>query len=270
MKTKIILEMCANHNGSLAIAKAMIDEAARLKVFGVKFQKRDIENMSEIGPYIPDSDMFGNTWKEHCEFLEFSISEMVELKEHAENRGLEFSCTAFDEQSIKDLISIDVDHIKLPSQLYLDKYCYLELSGNKNVYVTVSTGMHTWEEIINGQWFYEADMVYYCISKYPASVGELNLNTFKDLCVFRKKMGYSSHESEGLGIPSIILLGAERIERHYTLDKNMKGPDHLISSDYREMKNIIESITVSEQLLGNHERELDEIERKSAEVFRCS
>jgi len=271
MKTKIILEMCANHNGNINIAKSMIDEAARLKVYGVKFQKRDIDSIQEnfVNPFLHRSDMFGNSWKEHCRALEFDISEMAELKEHAENQELNFSCTAFDVKSIQELLGIGINDIKLPSQLYLDKKCYLELSSSDNIFVSVSTGMHTFSQIINCAWFYDADILYYCISKYPAKIKDLNFNTLKTILMLRKNVGYSSHEIEGCGIPYSVLLGVKRIERHYTLNKNSKGADHKISSDYSEMLILIETIKIIEDILGDNEREIDEEEKKIAEVFKC-
>ena len=106
MNCKIILEMGCNHNGSIEIAKELIDQAAKLKVWGVKFQKRDIESMPKHlremkrGGY----NDFGNTYEEHRKFLEFTVGVIKVLKEYVENKGLRFVVSVFDSISLKQMI----------------------------------------------------------------------------------------------------------------------------------------------------------------------
>lgn len=282
MQTKIILDLCANHNGDIDLAKKMIIEARKLNVFGVKFQKRDIDSISAemTNPFLDEKNMYGGTWKEDRAALEFSIEEMAFLKEFAEQQGLFFFCTAFDEKSIYELFEINCNRIKIPSQFYLNEKFHAILTSYKKfkpLNILVSTGMHTWDEIIKGKWFSSADIIFHCISKYPFHYWDANLITLRKMLDYRQlkrklsqntNFGYSSHEKEGKAIIYAVLIGAEYIERHYTIDKNVKGADHSISSDFEEMKKIISDIKHAEEILGDEDRLLDEEEQAIAKVFK--
>lgn len=265
MKTKIFLELCCNHNGSIKIAKDLIEQAAELKVFGIKLQKRDIDGLEESVKNQPRnlSNSFGKNYYEHRKALEFSKSEIKELKSFAEERGLKFSCSAFDLQSAKDLVEINCKWIKLPSQLLLNKEIYIYLKDKIDFKVAVSTGMHDYNEIKKSDWYYNANIVYHCVSEYPAE--NLNLSSIKKL---NKINGYSSHEIAGRAIPYAVLMGLEYIERHFTYDKNAKGSDHKISSDYSEMKKIIEEIEYVEKILGSEDKVLSETELLNRKIYR--
>ncbi len=278
MKTKIILETGCNHQGEIEIAKRMIKAAAMLGVWAIKFQKRDIESISEDVKLKPRdmSNSFGHNYYEHRKALEFDTSQLLELKIYAENCGLVFMCSAFDEQSIKDLIYIGCQWIKLPSQLYSDLYLKLlliDLREKHNFKILVSTGMHDFSEITNSQWKNNADIIFHCVSIYPHDIAKSNLSTIANLINLtrdtRTKIGYSSHDKDGKAIPYAICSGAEYVERHFTLDKTMKGNDHAtVSSDREDMKRIIESINIVEAALGDYQREVSEDEKKVRKIYR--
>lgn len=265
MQTRIILEMCANHNGLMSNATEMIDEAEKLGVWAVKFQKRNNDDMPDDmkSRRVDGKNYFGKTYLEHKEVLEFSKDELTYLKEYAEDRDLVFMCSAFDKKSIDDLIDIGCEWIKLSSQFFSNtkmRDCLME----KDCKRIISCGMHDILEIEHNPWLIDADMLLYCESIYPALPGECNLNTITtikrkavfDRVISEKRppvIGYSSHEFEGVGIKYAIFAGATIVERHYTLNKGMRGHDHNISSDFEEMLRIIREIKEAEAVRGYKE-----------------
>lgn len=269
---KLILETGCNHQGNINIAKDMIATARLLGVWGVKFQKRDIESIPDNVKIKPRSldNSFGKNYYEHRKALEFSIEQMNILKKFTEKNGLKFVCSAFDSKSIDDLISINCKYIKLPSQLFSDENIRKQLCKNKNYKILVSTGMHEWEEIQNNFWLNEADVIFHCISTYPAKLSEMNLDTIRNLKdITDAKIGYSSHENEGMGIKFAVFAGATYIERHFTLNTEWKGSDHgTVSSDPDEIKRIISDIEWTGKLLGTQDRLCKLKERKVRKIYR--
>ncbi len=259
----VILELGCNHNGSLATAKRMIDDAVKLGVKGVKLQKRDVESMSEDVKRIPrnSSNSFGSTYYEHRKFLEFNIDKIMDLKHFAEARGLIFAVSVFDLVSMQDIMDVcKVQYVKLPSQFFLNPEMNREMISiaNKDLDISIwhSTGMHTAYQIESCPFIDEFNVTFYCRSMYPfpetqADIGSA-LRLFNFLA-YNERKGYSSHDKDGKIIPTFVLMGAQWIERHYTLNKNMKGSDHgTVSSDFKEMKNILRSIDrIQECLYAN-------------------
>jgi len=273
MRTKVILEFGCNHQGEIELARQMIDEAVKLGVWGVKFQKRDLESMPEELKKKPRdmSNSFGSTYYEHRKILEFTPEQLSVLKQYAEDHGLKFVCSAFDIKSCDDLISIGCEYIKLPSQLLLTDVMEYLLTKQKSAFeIWGSTGMHDQKELLLGSNPSLVDVLFHCISVYPAPLEAANLKCIRDLLEIRQgcKVGYSSHDMEGFAISCAVSCGASYIERHYTLNKTMKGSDHgTVSSDYKEMKRILKEIECVEFVLGN-ERILTEPELKVRKVYR--
>lgn len=277
MNTKIILEVGYNHSGSMDKAKEYIREAAKLKVYAIKFQKWEIDEFPDHikNQKRQDENSFGDTYYEHRKFLEFDIGQLLELKTYAEKKGLKFICSGKDFTSIKKLVEAGIQFIKLPSQRYKDndifKYLYNQQKTN-NVKVLVSTGMQWGREIIRSRWIQEADILFHCISLYPAPLNKLYFEFMRRLFFLRQKngkaCGYSSHEIDAKGVPISVAIGADYIERHFTLDKNDKGSDHKISSDVKDMKKLIKEIEEIEDMLGNGTRDLCEEEHKLRVKYR--
>lgn len=282
MKTKIILEVGCNHQGNIDLAKKMIDVCVSLGVAGVKFQKRDIESIPpEVAkqPRDPAVD-FGATYKEHRAALEFSQDQMFQLKIHAESQGLLFSCTAFDVQSMKDLLEIGVEYVKLPSQLLLKDNIHIAYKNERTSQnkLMVSTGMHSGSEILKSL-FYQPDILYHCISVYPARVEDCNISFIDKLIAQSRELkadgnkgfevGYSSHEIGAGAVAFAVMAGATWIERHFTLDKGMKGHDHkTVSSTPQELQEMIQLVRLAESIQGDGERVLSNDEKLTAERFR--
>lgn len=274
MKTKFIFECGCNHQGNIKIAKQMIDEAVKLGAWAVKFQKRDIESMHKgLRDLLRnDKNSFGATYGEHREALEFSINQIKELQEYAKYKYINLGISIFDLVSFKQMVKLIPDFIKLPSQLYSNfeiNNCIQNM--NWDISIFVSTGMHTLQEIINCQFFDKTTVTFYCRSMYPFNLLEGNLVDMRLLArkLKNSKLGYSSHEKKGQLIPAAILIGAEYIERHFTLDKSWKGSDHgTVASDPCEMENIIESIEHTELILGEENKLLSEKEEKVKKIFK--
>lgn len=256
-KTKIILELGCNHQGNFDNAMQMIDDAAKLGVWGIKFQKRDCDLIpKEIGatPRRPETS-FGATYYEHRKALEFSVQQVAELKKCAESAGLKTVVTVFDLISMDQMIRLGFEYIKLPSQFYSNYAMNLQLFDNRMVHheikTIVSTGMHTMREIELWPWFDRSEITMYCRSIYPCGLNDIDFRMARELKgkLEYSRFGYSSHDKQGCAIPYMVLLGAEYIERHYTLNKEWKGSDHgTVSSDFKEMAEIIANISEMERL----------------------
>jgi len=262
MKTKLILECGCNHNGDMDIAIKMIDHAHLLGAWAVKFQKRDVELIPDEMKKLPRdlSNSFGKTYYEHRKALEFSIVEMENLKYHAESKGLVFICSAFDINSIKELISYRFEYIKIPSQFadrkdFQNKIMPYFLEQN----IFVSLGMRSSNELDSNIWRYGRVNTMHCISVYPHAINESCLSM-----LYREDInGYSSHGKEGREIQYAVMAGAQYIERHFTLDKTMNGSDHsTVSSEPEEIIRIIKEIEYVESILGDQERLLTDKEKK--------
>ena len=274
MKTKLILETGCNHNGDEETAGIMIRKAAELGAWGVKFQKRDIDSFPKELKTLPRSisNSFGLNYYEHRKFLEFNPSVLFKMKKLIESLEMEFVCTAFDEKSINDLVDIECKYIKFPSQLYSNEKMKLKLLQAKkenNFRAWVSTGMHDAKEIFNNSWISDADVIFHCMSIYPARTTEINLSVLMRLSGLRQGIGYSSHENEGMAIKYAVLAGAEYVERHFTLDHSMKGSDHdTVSSTPTEIKKIIADIDYIESIIGDKNRISNFREEKVKGIYR--
>jgi len=252
MVTRIVLELGCNHQGQVDVAKAMIDDAVRLGVYGVKVQKRCPEVIPEELKYKPRDleNSFGETYYEHRKALELSVSSVVELREYAEARGLAFMVSVFDMPSAREMVEqAKVRFIKLPSQLLLDYDLNTYLMLVRRSYKLTllhSTGMHTDQEVLACPFLNRFDVTYYCRSIYPCAFDQLDLGSARcqfDALLDADSRGYSSHDVGGEAIPWFVLMGARWVECHYTLDKKMKGSDHkTVSRDYDDMARIIADV----------------------------
>ena len=276
MRTKIILELCCNHQGSINIAKQMIDDAHLLGAWGVKLQKRDVEAIPDKLKNTTRSPLnsFGGTFYEHRKALEFSVKQMLELKEYIESKKMRSLVSVFDELSAKQMLAVGYEYIKLPSQLYSNENL-VKLISDKTKKLIGSTGMHTLNEISEFKYNDCYNILFFCRSLYPCNLSEIKLGNFlKFKNIINKqtkktKIGYSSHDIEGIGIKYAVLLGAEFIERHYTMDKTWIGSDHsTVSSDFEETQKIIKEIEYIETVVKIESENLDESEKKIRLKYR--
>lgn len=273
----VIAEAGLNHNGSIKIAKKLIDLAAEAGANAVKFQKRTVEQLAtkstldKIDNRFPD---FGNTYRQIREHLEFNNEQYLLLKKYSEDLNLDFIVTAFDNAAVDFLEKINIKIYKLASHS-LTNYPLLEYISKKNKPVILSTGMCNLEEIDQSVEIFKRNKtplaLMHCVSSYPTPLDECNLSMME---VLRKRynlpVGYSGHELGYLPTLASVSLGANLVERHYTLDKKMIGFDHKMSLDPNELISMIRDIRSIHKIVGNGKKEISETEWITRKKYHVS
>jgi len=264
----IIAEAGVNHNGDPELAKRLIDIAARAGADAVKFQKRTI---SEIliaealrRPYtVPTS--LGATYGEHREKLELSADEFAMLKAHAEKQGLTLLASAWDMTSVDFLNELGIPAFKIASAdcTNLPLVEYIAKQGKP---VLLSTGMSELAEVdaaveVIGR-HNDQLVMFQCTSTYPADNDQLNLRvilSYKERygCV----VGYSGHERGLAPTEAAVAIGANVVERHFTIDRTMIGPDHAASLEPEGLQRLVRNIRNIEKALGSPEKRIMDGER---------
>jgi N-acetylneuraminate synthase len=270
--TYIIAEVGINHNGDIKLARELINVAADAKVDAVKFQKRHL-------PSLYREDVLNDTLKYEQNFqymipilkeVELGKEDFFELKEYCERKNLEFLCTPFDLPSADFLMELGVNAFKIASS-DLTNLELLKYVAGKGKPMLVSTGMSHWEEIQKAVALLKGKKVSFallhCRSVYPVWPREVNLKMISRLSQFGCPVGYSGHDV-GIIIPLVAAsMGACIIEKHVTLDKSMRGPDHKISLEPYELKRLVRDIRVADQAMGKDKRFLLRGEILNRELF---
>ena len=269
----VIAEIGCNHKGDMEIAKEHIRVAAMIcKADVAKFQKRNPKALLSAeqynAPHPNPANSYGSTYGEHREFLEFTVEQHAELKAFCEEFGIAYATSVWDLESAKEICTLDPVLIKIPSATNLDFELQGYLAENFKGKIHVSTGMTTRDEIDQVIDFYEQRgrakdlVVYACTSGYPVAFNELCLREIATLIEkYGKrvdKIGFSGHH---LGIAADIAamtLGAQWIERHFTLDRTWKGTDHSASLEPDGLRKLCRDLDhVSAALTFKHEDILD-------------
>lgn len=278
-RTYIIAEAGVNHNGDFELAKKMILEGKKAGVDAVKFQTFKAGNLVASNAKKADYQLKSTDNKESqqdmLKKLELSFREFCLLKEYAAELDIDFISTPFDEESVDFLDTLNMPFWKIPSGEITNLPYLLKIAKTKKP-IILSTGMCTMEEIgealdIFGDYNREDITLLHCNTEYPTPFEDVNLNAMKTLKEkFHVKVGYSDH-TQGIEIPiAAVALGAEVIEKHFTLDKNMPGPDHKASLEPDELKEMVKAIRNIEIALGNGEKYPSESEKKNIAVARKS
>lgn len=278
MAVKVIAEVGINHNGDVEIAKKMIILAKEAGADFVKFQtfvpEKEVSKFALLAEY--QKKLCGNVNQlEMIKKYQLMEEDFIELKEFCGLVGIEFLSTPSDLDSIEILKRINVPIWKIPSNEITDYPYLVEIAKTKKP-VILSTGMCELCEIeqainvlkINGS---NDIKLLHCTTEYPAPFEEVNLNAMLTLkrC-FGLPVGYSDH-TVGIEISiAAVALGAEIIEKHFTLDRNMEGPDHKASIEPIVLKNMIESIRKVEISLGKFDKKATQSEIKNIPVTRKS
>jgi len=262
--TFVIAEAGINHQGDVEIAKQLISKAKFCGADAVKFQKRTINRiLTKSGLAMPydNPNSFGETYGKHKEALELSFENYYELKKYADEQGIIFCASGWDEESIDFLDELGVPFFKMASA-DLTNFPLLQHTAKKGKPVILSTGMSTMEQVkdaynvvnkINAQ-----IAVLQCTSTYPSKFNEINLNVIH---TFKKEfpdavIGFSGHEL-GIAIPPVaVALGARIIERHFTLDRTMKGGDHVASLEPQGFEKMVRDIHHVEEAMGSFQKEI--------------
>ena len=273
----IIAEAGLNHNGSLEIAKKLIDIASTAGADAVKFQKRTVSKLTT--PALLDSEdnrfpSFGKTYRQIREHLEFDEEQYKVLKNYTKLKKLDFIVTAFDIEAFDFLYNLGIDKFKFASHS-LTNLDLLNYASKKKVSVILSTGMSEISEIDTAVNIFKMNncpiSILHCVSSYPTPYNECNL-AFMDVLKDRYaiKTGYSGHEIGYLPTLTAVAKGAEIIERHYTLDTSMEGFDHKISLNPSDFTDMIKKIREIQNIVGDGTKQVSETEMITRNKYHVS
>ena len=280
-KVFIIAEAGVNHNGSIELAKKLIDAAVIANVDAVKFQTFIAENViskyAQKADYQKETTGSDDSQLDMVKKLQLSFDDFIELKKYCESSGMMFLSTPFDMDSIDFLETLKMGLWKIPSG-EITNLPYLKKIGSFNEEVIFSTGMSTLGDIenalkiiISAGTLKENITILHCNTEYPTPMKDVNLKamlTIKN--AFDVKIGYSDH-TLGIEIPiAAVALGATVIEKHFSLDKSMTGPDHLASLNPAELIEMVQSIRNIELALGNGVKLPSDSEKKNMNIARKS
>lgn len=275
----IIAEAGVNHNGSLEIAKKMVDAVREAGADAIKFQTFKAENIVTKNASRAEYQV-KNTGEDASQYsmlkkLELSYDDFLELKAYCDVSGIEFLSTPFDLESIAFLQELGIRFLKIPSG-EITNFPYLRKIGQTCMPVIMSTGMSTLEEVGDAigvlREYGSSDIsLLHCTTEYPAPLDSVNLKAMQTMAeAFNLPVGYSDHTS-GIAVSvAAVAMGAVIIEKHFTLDRNMEGPDHKASLEPDELKAMVQSIRDVEMAMGTGEKGLSYSELKNVSVVRKS
>lgn len=280
-KVLIIAEAGVNHNGSLDLAKKLVNEGKKAGVDMVKFQlaipELLVSRTAKMAEY-----QIANTGKEESQLemlknISLTFDEHKELMKYCQDNGVTYLCTPFDLPSIDFLHANGHNTWKIPSG-EITNFPYLRKIASFNGDVIMSTGMCSLQDIEcalntlvqHGQNKSKITLLH-CNTEYPTPYQDVNLKAMLEIGEkFGVKIGYSDH-TKGIEVPiAAVALGATVIEKHFTLDRNMEGPDHKASLEPDELKAMVCAIRNIEQALGSGHKTISESERKNIEIARKS
>lgn len=272
----IVAEAGVNHNGDIALAKKLIDAATDAHADAVKFQLFDPEEIASAGADLATYQEGGDhsSQLEMLKTLALPQEAFSELVDYAGSKGIDCIITAYDSGSAEYIATLDVPAIKIPSG-EVSNHPFLRAVATLGKPVILSTGTCDLEEVDEAvQIFIDAGItltILHCTSAYPTPFDQVNLRAMETL---RKKfnvpVGLSDH-SEGIVIPiAAAALGAVMIEKHFTLDRTMKGPDHKASLEPAELSAMVEGIRRVELALGSGEKTRQAVEEDVANAARRS
>lgn len=275
----IIAEAGVNHNGSFELAKKMVDAAKEAGVDYVKFQtfnpKKLVSRYAEKAEYQKKTTGSDETQLQMLQKLTLTEDNFLSLRDYCREVGIGFISTPFDLDSIDFLETFDMDFWKVPSG-EVTNLPYLEAIARTKRKVVMSTGMCDMNEIQDAIEVLEKNgttdiTLLHCNTQYPTPYEHVNLsamNSIKD--ALHKEVGYSDH-TQGIEVPiAAVAMGATVIEKHFTLDKNMEGPDHKASLNPSELKHMVVAIRNIERAIGNGLKEPSSSEMANKGVARKS
>lgn len=285
MREKVIIigEAGVNHNGDIKRAKALIDAAFDAGVDYVKFQTFKADKIVSLNAKKAEYQIESLDCNDYFQYnmlkeLELSHENHLELIQYCREKGIQFFSTAFDTEGLDYLDSLGFNMFKIPSG-EITNYPYLKLISKKDKPVILSTGMASIEEIesalniLQEEGLSKEDItVLHCNTEYPTPMRDVNLRAMLDIHNrFGVKIGYSDH-TLGIEVPTAaVALGASVIEKHFTLDRNLPGPDHKASLEPDELKAMVKSIrNVELAISGSGKKKPSESEKKNIPIARKS
>ena len=279
-RTIIIAEIGVNHNGDIGIAKKMIDTAIKAGVDVIKFQafrsEKEISRFAAKAAYQQKTASDQESQLEMCKSLELSSSDLREAKNYCALLGISYLCAAFDFDSLDFMIDdLKVHTVKIASS-EVTNIPFLKYVGEKKKGVILSTGASTLSEVGLAIETLQRSgcpeiMLFHCVSSYPAPHSQANLRSMLTLKhAFGLPVGFSDHTIGPACAISAAALGACAIEKHFTLDRNMPGPDHQASIEPDELKTMVEGIRIANLSLGSSEKKPAPCELENLPLIRKS
>ena len=280
-RTLIIAEAGVNHNGDIKIAKQLIDVAADCGADYVKFQTfsadRIVTKSADKAEYQKQSSDSSESQFEMLKRLELSVEMHLELIEHCKHKSIKFLSTGFDIQSVDLLVGLGLNLVKIPSG-EITNLPLLRNIGSLDMPVILSSGMSTMKEIGDALLILEQTglpraqiTVLHCTTEYPTPMDEVNLRAMNSIRnTLGVAVGYSDH-TIGIEVSvAAVALGASVIEKHFTIDRSLPGPDHKASSEPVELVAMVKAIRNIEVALGSDVKEPTMSEIKNAHIARKS
>lgn len=272
----IIAEAGVNHNGDKNLAFRLCDVAKAAGVDAVKFQtwktEKIVTKSAALAEYQENniSDKVASQF-EMLKQLELSYSEFVEVRDYCNQIGIQFLSTPDTEEDMDFLLGLGIPFLKIGSG-EVTNIPFLRAIGKRHQKVILSTGMSTLSDVekayntLHESGAKEVSLLH-CTTNYPCPYDEVNLQAMHTLkAAFKCQVGYSDH-TMGIEVPiAAVAMGAKIIEKHFTLDKNMEGPDHKASLDPCELKQMVDAIRNIEKALGDGVKRPNASEQKNAEV----
>lgn len=262
----VVAEAGINHNGNIEIAKEMIQSASKCGANAIKFQTIIPEELfsEKLNPELFD----------FAKKLSFTKKQHMELKKYAGENKIEFFSTPLGKRSAKLLFDIGVKTMKIASG-EITNHEFIKAAAKLRLPLIISTGMTTISEIASVVEIVRNEKcpfaLLHCVSSYPTPIEEANLSTITFLQkIFDTPVGYSDHTIGIEACLAAVSLGACIIEKHFTLDKNMEGPDQKLSSDPNEFAELVSKIRIIEKSLGMHRSGVIKSEEKFRKLMRKS
>lgn len=279
----IIAEAGVNHNGSIEIAKQLVDKAVEAGADVIKFQTFKAEKL--VSKSAKQAEYQKKNIGNEADDSQYSMLKKLELSEqdhqtlidYCQEKGIKFFSTAFDLESIEYLHSLNLGLWKIPSG-EITNYPYIKKIAQYGEPVILSTGMCELDDVsaamnalIKNGVKQDRITILHCNTEYPTPYEDVNLKAMLELQEqFQVKVGYSDH-TRGIEVPiAAVALGAIVIEKHFTLDRNMPGPDHKASLEPDELKAMVSAIRHIEQALGDGHKTISPSEKKNIAIARKS
>ncbi len=272
----VIAEIGNNHQGSFDKAIKLIDQAVWAGADAVKFQKRSNKDLFTPeyynSPYINDNS-FAESYGEHREFVELSLSELAKLKTYSDQKGIIFFATPFDFVSLEDLEKLNLPFYKVASADIVHTP-FLKKIGEKNRNVILSTGHSTYDDVTRAVDCFKNNSlaILHCTAAYPAPIESMNLKCIPEL---KKKfpnniVGISDHEN-GIDAACVAyMLGARVFEKHLTLNRSDKGTDHKFSLEPIGLQKLVRNLRRIPKMLGDSDKRPLSIEKNPITKMRKS
>lgn len=280
-KVIIIAEAGVNHNGKIELAKKMIDVAVDARVDYIKFQTFKTEKVVSIyadkAKYQKEATDEEESQFEMIKKLELDLNSHKVLMDYCNSKNIKFISSPFDNDSIDLLFNLGVELFKIGSG-EITNYPYLKKIATKCLPVVLSTGMSNLSEVeqaleilLDNGLKREQIILLHANTEYPTPFSDVNLKAMLTLKeAFKVNVGYSDH-TNGIEVPiAAVSLGATVIEKHFTLDKTMEGPDHKASLEPHELKAMVKAIRNIEEALGDGIKQASASEKKNIPIARKS